>query len=101
MRLRSTAFAQALCLACGFAGASANAQSRFSVSATATLTPDAPPQHAAGFRLQAQLAPVRAPAQAPPAQTGARFSLVATTNAFATACSNDTIFRNDFDADGL
>jgi len=101
MRLRPTAFAQVLCLACGFACMPIGAQSRFSVSGTATLTPDAPPQRAAGFRLQAQLAPVRAPAQAPPAQTGAGFSLVATASAFATACYNDTIFRDDFDGDGL
>lgn len=94
-------FVLAIAAGCLLAQTATAATSRFAIDATATLTPNAPPQRAAGFRLQAQLAPVRAPAQAPPAQSGAGFSLVATASAFATACYNDTIFRDDFDGDGL
>lgn len=100
-RPRLSVFAQALLLACAIAGMSNGAQSRFVVSASATLTPDSSIQRAAGFRLQAKLSPLQGTAQAPPAQTGAGFFLVATASAVATACYNDTIFRDGFDGDGL
>lgn len=80
--------------------AAANTQ-RFELSGSATLVPDAPVQRATSWRLQAQLSPALGTAQAPPAQTGAGFSLVATASAVATACYNDTIFRDGFDGDGL
>jgi hypothetical protein len=86
----------------GAAGAaSATSQPpRFAVNATATLTPDAPAQSAASFRLRATLSPVTDAATAPPAQRSGGFSLVAWADAVATACYDDTIFRDDFDGDG-
>ncbi len=97
-----------LMVGCLFTHAAAAAgidASRFALAGTASLTPDAPLQRSAGFRLQAQLAPAQtpkpAPAQTPSAQTGAAFALVAYADNVATACYNDTIFRDDFDADGL
>jgi hypothetical protein len=78
-----------------------DAQSRFAVNATATLTPDAPTQSAAGFRLRATLSPIAKPSIAPLAQAGGGFALVAYADSVATACYNDTIFRDDFDGDGL
>jgi hypothetical protein len=103
---RHTCCLRVLVAGCLFAQAAAAAgteASRFALSGTASLTPDAPLQRSAGFRLQAQLAPLQSstPAQAPWAQTGAAFALIAYADSVATACYNDTIFRNDFDADGL
>jgi len=83
------------------AALAANTPTRFAVSGTSTLTPDAPAQRAAGFRMQAQLTPVRGPVLASNAQAGGRFVLVAWADSVATACYNDTIFRDDFDGDGL
>ena len=85
----------ASCLFARSAAAAGTDASRFALSGTASLTPDAPLQRSAGFRLQAQLAPAQTPtpAQAPWAQTGAAFALVAYADSVATACYNDTIFR--------
>lgn len=94
----------ALIAGCLLAQAAATAgtdASRFALGGTAWLTPDAPPQRSARFRLQADFAPAQVPAQAPWAQTGGAFALVAYAGSVATACYNDTIFRDDFDADGL
>jgi hypothetical protein len=74
---------------------------RFQLQGSGTLVPDAPIQRAAGLRLRAQLSSARAPALAPLAQTGGSFALVAYADSVAMACYNDTIFRDDFDGDGL
>lgn len=83
------------------AGAAIASTPRFALSGSATLVPDAPVQRATGWRLTAKLTPVAGPAQAPSAQLGGGFTLVAYADSVATACYNDTIFRDDFDGDGL
>lgn len=74
---------------------------RFVLSGSATLIPDAPVQRAPGWRLNAKLSPVTGPDVAPPAQSGGGFTLVAYTSLSSDVCYNDTIFRDDFDGDGL
>ena len=99
MRMRSTALATALFLACGFASMPTGAQSRFQLNGTAHLSQDAPAQTNARYALRAQLsAPTSNRAVV---QSGARYSLFAALSTASLACYNDTIFRDGFDGDGL
>lgn len=97
--LRSTAFAPALCFACGFVSMTAGAQPRFQLSGTAHLSPTASPQANARYSLRAQLTAPQASGAF--VQSGARYTLFAALSTASLACYNDTIFRDDFDGDGL
>ena len=72
---------------------------QFSLSGTAHLSQDAPAQTNARYSLRAQL---NAPAMSSTVlQSGARYSLLAALSTASLTCYNDTIFRDDFDGDGL
>ena len=99
MRLRSATLLTALCLVCGFASMPTGAQSRFQLNGTARLSQDAPAQANARYSLRAQLnAPAASSAVV---QSGTRYSLFAALSTTSLTCYNDTIFRDDFDGDGL
>jgi hypothetical protein len=74
---------------------------RYELSGTGTLSRDAPVQQSNNLRLKAMLSPTAIPADAPTLQSDGRFALNATLAAASLVCYADTIFRDDFDADGF
>lgn len=80
------------------AGSSAFA-AQFSLSGTARLSQDASAQTNSRYSLRAQL--TAPPKSSVAAQSGARYTLFAALTTTSLACYNDTIFRDDFDGDGL
>lgn len=81
---------------------SAPDRSRFQLAGEGTLTLDQPAQKNDRVQLKAFLAPNDAmKAILPTAQKGGGFALTASLAATAMACYDDTIFRDDFDGDGL
>ncbi|MBS0557338.1 MAG: hypothetical protein JSR27_07990 [Proteobacteria bacterium] len=88
----------ALIAAALLAGSSAFA-GQFSLSGTARLSQDAPTQANSRYSLRAQLNTPAASSAV--VQTGARYTLFAALTAASLVCYNDTIFRDDFDGDGL
>jgi hypothetical protein len=87
----------ALLLAYGNAAAT-ESQSRFALSATATLSHEAAAQSNGRLQLKAFLSPVRS---SPTLQSTGRFALVGTLGASSLVCYNDTIFRDSLDGTGL
>ena len=61
---------------------------------------DAPLEQAGSLRLKAALTPNHVAVEKAQ-QSGGGFSLAATLATAPLACYNDTIFRDDFDGDGL
>jgi len=87
-----------------FAAATASAAAeelRFQLSGYGTLAFGRPPQTSADMQLKAYLTPKDAAIAAlPPLQEGGGFALIASVTATSLVCYADTIFRDDFDADG-
>ena len=74
---------------------------RFELTGSGTLVLDAPVLSRGELKLKAMLsAGVSAPA-APSIQSNGRFALSGTLGAASLVCYSDTIFRDDFDADGF
>lgn len=74
---------------------------RFQLSGYGTLTVDQQSQENGNIRLRAYLTPKDAAiAASPPLQEGGHFAMIAGLTAQSLVCYADTIFRNDFDADG-
>jgi hypothetical protein len=89
--------------ACVVAPMSNAAQSsRFEITGSGTLVLDQPLQKSGNVQLKATLVPtdVASPVL-PKGQAGGGFTLTANLAAASMACYNDTIFRDDFDGDGL
>lgn len=77
-------------------------QQRFQLTGAGVLQLDAPMQQSGNVQLRARLVPnSSALAASPPAQEGGVFALKASLAAASMVCYNDTIFRDDFDADGF
>ena len=77
-----------------------NPPHRYEISGTGSLSVDAPLQQAGALRLKAMLS--RATAHfGPVTQADARFALSGALAAASLVCFNDTIFRDDYDADGF
>jgi hypothetical protein len=76
-------------------------QHRFELSGSATLRPDPPILRSDRLRLKATLTPTAIPADAPMLQSDGRFALRATLGTASLVCYADTIFRDNFDGDGL
>jgi hypothetical protein len=77
-------------------------QQRFQLSGSGVLQLDAPMQKSGNVQLTARLVPGDARfATLLPVQEGGVFALKASLAAAAMVCYNDTIFRDDFDADGF
>ena len=90
----------ALALAAASASAAAGGQ-RFQLYGHGTLTVEQPAQTSANMQLKAYLTPEDAAIAAlPPLQEGGGFALIASVTTTALVCYADTIFRDDFDADG-
>lgn len=77
----------------------ASISDRFSLFGTGTLIADAPAQTVQGLTLRGTLSRNTATDAGVAAQNG--FLLNATLDATPLVCYNDTIFRDDFDGDGL
>jgi len=91
-----------LALAFSFAVvAHATETSRFSAQGTASLHIAAPAQRGGSLSLRAGFAPKSSAASTSALQSGGPFLLSGDLQARASACYSDTIFRNDFDGDGL
>jgi hypothetical protein len=73
---------------------------RYSLQGVATLTLDAPVLQSESLQLRSLLSPDSKPL-ARASQSGDRFALTAKFAATVQVCYNDTIFRDDFDGDGL
>jgi len=80
--------------------ASGLAAPRFEIHGSAKLAAGAEVARSGLLQLTARLGPQMQRVSAPPPSTG-RFALGATLTAAATTCYADTIFRDDFDADGF
>jgi|SRR5450432_317844 len=75
---------------------------RFQLLGSGSLQLDQPVQKTGNLRLKAHLTPAGvALADSVPVQEGGVFALMASLAGASTACYNDTIFRDDFDGDGL
>jgi len=75
---------------------------RFVLAGTAALRLDPPAQRGGGLSLKATLAPAELQTIMPAVLAGNRFALSATLGAEKPGiCYSDTIFRDDFDADGF
>ena len=74
------------------------AADRFSLSGEGTLSIEPPAQTSERLRLAASLSPM---AVAPAMHADGRFALTGVLTAASLVCYNDTIFRDDFDGDGL
>jgi hypothetical protein len=74
---------------------------RLELNGSGSLTLDSPVQHNGPLQLKATLSPGALSNDQPTLQTGNRFALTATLAASSLVCYSDTIFRDDFDADGL
>jgi hypothetical protein len=75
---------------------------RYALDGKAALTADAPVQRGGALRLRATLAPPYAQTEMQSVQVAGRFALSATLGAERPGiCYSDTIFRDDFDADGF
>jgi len=75
---------------------------RYALDGTATLSADAPLQRGGALRLRATLAPPYVQTEMQSVQVAGRFALSATLGAERPGiCYSDTIFRDDFDADGF
>ena len=72
--------------------------SRFRMTGHGNLRLDIPAPANVAFRLDASLAPA---ATQHPSQTGERFVLTGVLSMQSLVCYNDTVFRDDFDGDGL
>lgn len=82
--------------------ADGGALQRYAISGTAALQLDAPVQSGGSLRLRATLAPTSVQTQQPTLLAGNRFALSATLAVDKPGiCYSDTIFRDDFDADGF
>lgn len=77
------------------------AQHRYELSGSATLTLDPPMLQNGGLKLNATLAPSGSIGTAPAAQSGGSFLMTGILSPQSLVCYNDTIFRDDFDGDGL
>ena len=74
---------------------------RFELTGSGTLTVDTPTLRLGDLQLKATLSTSAAVPAAPSIQSDARFTLTGTLAAASVVCYNDTIFRDDFDADGF
>jgi len=74
---------------------------RFEISGSGTIAVDALVAANGGLRIDARLSPQTQSKSAAMAQSTGRFVLSGTLAAVATVCYADTIFRDDFDADGF
>jgi hypothetical protein len=84
----------------GASAADSTVPHRFVLTGSGTLALDAPVQQNGALRLKAMLSAATAQAW-PVAQSDARFALTGTLAAVSLVCYSDTIFRDDFDADGF
>jgi len=82
--------------------ADAGAAHRYALHGTGTLQADAPAQRGGNLRLRAALSPASMQTATPTLLAGGRFALSATLGPDKPGiCYSDTIFRDDFDADGF
>jgi hypothetical protein len=92
----------AACACVAVGATSVSDQQRFQLTGSGVLQLDAPLQKSGNVQLRGRLVPDDATfAASPPAQEGGVFALKASLAAASMICYNDTIFRDDFDADGF
>ena len=106
MRIAVCLSAAALALCAGSFAAkytfAAEPGAAYAINGTGGLRLDAPAQRGGGLRLRATLTPGRPRTQQPALLAGSRFALSATFGPERPGiCYSDTIFRDDFDADGF
>jgi hypothetical protein len=85
---------------CTFATETTTAH-RYELAGAGALALDPPVQRSGSLHLKAALSPGVVAIDAPAMQSDGRFALSATFAASSLVCYNDTIFRDDFDADGF
>jgi len=82
--------------------ADAGGTSRYALHGAGTLQVDAPAQRGGSLRLRATLSPASLQTATPALLASGRFALSATLGPDKPGiCYSDTIFRDDFDADGF
>lgn len=82
--------------------AAAAAPPRYTLDGHGAMRLDAPAQRGGGLSLKAALLPAAVQTRAPGLLAGSRFALSATLGPEKPGiCFSDTIFRDDFDADGF
>ena len=92
----------AACTSFPASAATAPEPPRFQLVGSGTLQFDQPVQQTGNVQLKAYLTPSDARnAASPSLQEGGGFALTANLSAASLVCYNDTIFRDDFDADGF
>jgi hypothetical protein len=85
---------------CAVAADPVSAQ-RYRLDGAGAIALDASVQRSGNLRLEATLSPSVPAIGAPFVQSNGRFALTATLAAQPLVCYSDTIFRDDFDADGF